>query len=132
MSDMTFYFGIGYLFRGKEMRLYGNESNEIVMKELGQRIQDIRIAMNLTQAQMADRSGVGLRTVARIENGEGVKVESVLNILRVLGILGNLNELIQEQVLAPTQIIDIGKKRKRVTATKKKREKSTWVWGDEK
>ncbi len=102
------------------------------MRELGKRIQDNRIAMNLTQAQMADRSGVALRTVARIENGESVKVESVLNILRVLGVLGNLNEMIQEQVLAPTEIIDIGKKRKRVTAAKKNQERSTWVWGDEK
>lgn len=114
------------------MVLYGNENNETIMRELGQRIKDNRIAMNLTQEEMADRSGVALRTVARIENGEGVKVESVLNILRVLGVLGNLNVLVQEQVLAPTEIVDIGKKRKRVTAARKKQEKSTWVWGDEK
>lgn len=114
------------------MKLDGNESNEIIMKELGQRMQDIRIAMNLTQAEMADRSGVALRTVARIENGESVKAESVLNILRVLGVLGNLDQLIQEQMIAPTEIIDIGKKRKRVTAAKKKQEKGTWMWGDEK
>lgn len=114
------------------MRLFGNENNETIMKELGQRIQDNRVTMNLTQAQMAERSGVALRTVARIENGESVKVESMLNILRVLGVLGNLNEMIQEQVLAPTEIIDIGKKRKRVTTAGKKQEKGTWVWGDEK
>lgn len=90
------------------------------MREMGQRIQDIRITMNLTQAQMADRSGVALRTVVRIENGESVKVESVLNILRVLGMLENLNNLIQEQVLASAEIVDIGKKRKRVTTAKKK------------
>lgn len=114
------------------MKLDGTESNEIIMKELGQRMQDIRIAMNLTQAEMADRSGVALRTVARIENGEGVNAESVLNILRVLGVLGNLDQLIQEQVLAPTELIDIGKKRKRVTTAKKKQEKGTWIWGDEK
>ena len=114
------------------MRLDGTESNESIMKELGQRMQDIRIAMNLTQAEMADRSGVALRTVARIENGESVKVESVLNILRVLGVLENLDQMIQDQQLAPTEIIDVGKKRKRVTAAKKKQEKGTWIWGDEK
>ncbi len=114
------------------MRIFGNENNQTIMRELGQRMQDTRIAMNLTQAQMAERSGVALRTVVRIESGESVKVESVLNILRVLGMLGNLNEMIQEQVLAPTELIDIGKKRKRVTAAKKEQEKSTWVWGDEK
>lgn len=39
------------------------------MRELGQRIQDNRIAMNLTQAQMAERSVIALRTVVRSENG---------------------------------------------------------------
>lgn len=114
------------------MRIFGNENNQTIMRELGQRIQDNRIAMNLTQAQMAERSGVALRTVVRIENGESVKVESVLNILRALGVLGNLNEMIQEQELKPTELIDIGKKRKRVTAARTAQEKRTWVWGDEK
>lgn len=41
------------------MTLYGNESNETIMKELGQRLQDIRIAMNLTQTEMAERLGAG-------------------------------------------------------------------------
>lgn len=99
------------------------------MKELGQRIQESRIAMNLTQAQMAERSGVALRTVARIEKGESVNVENVLNVLRVLG---NLNQLVQEQVLAPTELIDVGKKRRRASGKQKSQKRETWVWGDEK
>ncbi len=99
------------------------------MKELGQRIQESRIAMNLTQAQMAERSGVALRTVARIEKGESVNVENVLNVLRVLG---NLNQLVQEQVLAPTELIDVGKKRRRASGKQKSQKRETWVWGHEK
>lgn len=101
----------------------------MIMKELGQRIQESRIAMNLTQAQMAERSGVALRTVARIEKGESVNVENVLNVLRVLG---NLNQLVQEQVLAPTELIDVGKKRRRASGKQKSQKRETWVWGDEK
>lgn len=114
------------------MTLYGDESNQMIMKELGQRIQETRIAMNLTQAQMAEQSGVALRTVARIEKGESVNVENVLNILRVLGVLGNLNQLVQEQTLVPTEMIDAGKKRKRVSGKQRREKKKTWVWGDEK
>ncbi len=114
------------------MILYGDESNQMIMKELGQRIQETRIAMHLTQAQMAEQSGVALRTVARIEKGESVNFENVLNILRVLGVLGNLNQLVQEQVLAPTEMIDVGKKRRRVSGKQRKEEKKAWVWGDEK
>lgn len=114
------------------MILYGDENNQMIMKELGQRIQESRIAMNLTQAQMAEQSGVALRTVARIEKGESVNVENVLNVLRVLGVLGNLNQLLQEQVIAPTELIDVGKKRRRASGKQKSQKRETWVWGDEK
>lgn len=114
------------------MKLYGTENNEIIMKELGKRIQDIRISMNLKQSDMAEKSGVALRTIGRIENGESVKVESVLNVLRVLKVLPNLDLLLQEQVLMPTEIVDYGKKRKRVSSKETVEENKTWVWGDEK
>ncbi len=114
------------------MKLYGTENNETIMQELGKRIQDIRISMNMTQAEMAERSGVALRTIARIEKGESVKVENVLNVLRVLQALPNLELLLKEQVLAPTDMVDHRKKRKRAASGKKSREDEVWVWGDEK
>ncbi len=45
----------------------------------------------LTQAQLADRAGIGRATLARFERGEGgISLESLLRILRALGILENL------------------------------------------
>jgi transcriptional regulator with XRE-family HTH domain len=42
----------------------------------------------LTQAQLADRAGIGVATLARLEKGEGgASVENLLKILRGLGIL---------------------------------------------
>jgi transcriptional regulator with XRE-family HTH domain len=45
----------------------------------------------LTQAQLADRSGVGIATLARMERGEGgASIENLLKVLRALGILDNV------------------------------------------
>ena len=45
----------------------------------------------LTQAQLADRAGIGRATLARFEQGEGgISLESLLRVLRALGILENL------------------------------------------
>lgn len=45
----------------------------------------------LTQAQLADRAGIGLATLARFEQGDGgIGLESLLRILRALGVLENL------------------------------------------
>ena len=47
----------------------------------------------LTQAQLADRSGVSRDTVGRLEGGDGgVSVENMLRVLRALGILDSLPE----------------------------------------
>lgn len=45
----------------------------------------------LTQAQLADRSGVSRDTLARLEGGDGgVSVENLLRIVRGLGILDSI------------------------------------------
>lgn len=46
----------------------------------------------LTQAQLADRAGIARATLARFEQGNGgIGLESLLRILRALGILDNLS-----------------------------------------
>lgn len=45
----------------------------------------------LTQAQLADRSGVSRDTLVRLEGGDGgVSVENLLRILRALGVMDNV------------------------------------------
>ncbi len=114
------------------MRIYGTENNEIIMRELGIRIKDTRIGMFLTQKELADRAGISQRTVERIENGENVKIENILNIMRAMQFLQNLEILIPEQEMRPTELHDKGKKRVRVTSKRAvARVDYEWKWGDE-
>ena len=47
----------------------------------------------LTQAQLADRAGIGRATLARFEQGDGgISLETLLRILRGLGVLENLTK----------------------------------------
>ncbi len=47
----------------------------------------------LTQAQLADRSGVSRRTLIRLEHGDGgVSTENLMRVLRALGILDLLSK----------------------------------------
>jgi transcriptional regulator with XRE-family HTH domain len=46
----------------------------------------------LTRAQLAERAGIGLSTLQRLENGDGgVGTEVLLRVLRSLGILGSFS-----------------------------------------
>jgi len=114
------------------MRLYGTENNQTILMELGRRIQDTRIAASLTQKELAERAGISLSTLVRLESGESVRFEYVLNTLRALNLLSNIDLLVQEQEMRPSDLLDYGKKRKRVrVAPKENPFRKPWKWGDE-
>ena len=127
MTELTFNI------KGDAMRIYGMENNDTIMKELGQRLKDTRIAIPLTQQELADRAGISLRTVIRIEKGESVRIDYILSVLRAMDLLKNLEIVIPEQIISPVQLHDYGKKRKRATSSRKKQKvENEWKWGDEK
>ena len=114
------------------MKLTGVETNEIILKEIGQRIKDIRISMSLTQEELALKAGVSIRTVVRLEAGDNIKLESFFNILRVLNCIQNVELLMPEQQITPEMIFNKEQKRQRASSKQKKENKSSWKWGDEK
>jgi transcriptional regulator with XRE-family HTH domain len=49
----------------------------------------------LTQSQLADRAGIGARTLRRLEDGDGgVSLETLLRVLRALGVLDQLTRAV--------------------------------------
>ena len=61
------------------------------LRELADDVAAWRKLRGLTQAQLADRSGVSRDTIARLEGGDGgVSIENLLRALRALGILDDL------------------------------------------
>lgn len=115
------------------MKLFGTENNQTILIELGRRIQDTRIAAALTQKELAERAGISHSTLVRLESGESVRFEHVLNTLRALALLANVDLLIPEQGIMPSDLIDYGKKRKRVrSSSQEEMDHDSWKWGDEK
>lgn len=127
MKNHTLIYNSGVNY----MNLSGNENNTIILLELGKRIKNMRISMDLKQAELAEKSGVSLKTLSRIESGENVSIENFLNALRALDLIQNLNLLIPDQEFIPTELIKSKNQRKRVSRKKKETEARRWKWGDE-
>lgn len=53
--------------------LYEQSNNDIVV-ELGRRFRDYRIALRMTQKEIARQSGVSVMTIVRFERGEGATI----------------------------------------------------------
>jgi transcriptional regulator with XRE-family HTH domain len=51
-----------------------------VLRDLGRRVQDRRIATGLTQGQLAKRAGVSRDTLTRLEAGENIGVEPLVRL----------------------------------------------------
>jgi len=113
------------------MKITGHENTPLIMKELGQRIKDTRIAASLTREELALKSGASLSTVVRAENGSNVGFDQMINIIRALGSLSNIDLLLAEYKPSPVDIANGKKKRQRASAAKTPKG-VTWKWGDEK
>ncbi len=78
------------------MKITENENEQAILKEIGARIKQCRISLDITQAELADKCGVSDRTVFRIENGEDSKFSNYIKILTELRLKQNIDILIPE------------------------------------
>lgn len=108
-------------------------TDEAVLKLIGARLAGLRLAHNLTQQQLAEQAGLGLRTVQRLELGvAATQLSGFVRVCRALGLVEHLETLIPEPAVSPMAQLKIqGRKRRRATA--RKAEPGTpkpWTWGD--
>ena len=115
------------------MKLTARSSNEEVLQVLGKRIRETRIAMDMTQGEAAKKAGVTAKTISRIENGEDLAVSTMLNVLRALGLVQNIDALIPEPTARPSILMENDKEKQRVRKKTSQNDSSRqWKWGDEK
>ena len=113
------------------MKILGNESEQVVLKELGTRIKQYRISQGITQAELADKCGISSSTEVRIENGIDSKFSNYIKILNALGILQNMDILIPEMQPDFKALFEKKPARQRVKSNNTK-PKSNWVWEEDK
>jgi putative transcriptional regulator len=98
---------------------------------LCKRLARIRLSRNITQRKLAEEAGVSLRTIGRLEKGEGVSLETFIRVMTALGIQQNLEALLPDPRVRPIERIDIGgAERKRARPRPPGEGSSTWSWGD--
>ena len=90
-------------------------SDPAILKKLGKRLKDYRISQRFKQQELAEESGVGISTIAKIEKGQSVSFSLLISVMRTLGLLDNLELLVPEQRISPFELLKLkGKQVKRV------------------
>ncbi|MBJ7348276.1 MAG: helix-turn-helix domain-containing protein [Thermoleophilaceae bacterium] len=115
------------------MRIEADNTDSAILAELGRRLARARLDRNLSQQHLAHEAGVSKDTVERMEAGGATRLPSLIRVLRVLGLLDQLNVLVPEPLPSPLEQVKLhGKQRQRARRSNTDQErKKTWVWGDE-
>lgn len=107
-------------------------SSDQIETALCRQLERIRLSRNMTQKQLADQAGVSLRTIGRMEKGEGVSLDTLIRVLMALRIQHNLAALLPDPSVRPIDRVNLkGTERKRARHAKVGKERKTWTWGDE-
>lgn len=76
-------------------------NNNGVAKQLGEKIKEFRLELNMTQKELSKASGVSLFTVQSVEKGNNTSLEKFVQILRALRRLDVLEPFFAPKPISP-------------------------------
>lgn len=99
------------------------------VKALGEKVKLYRIMREMSQQELADKTGISVRSISRLEQGESVQINSLFTILIALDLGDNIELLVPDQTKRPVLYLEkSGNMPKRV---RKRKAEKVFKWGDE-
>lgn len=89
-----------------------------IQKRIGEALREHRLRLNLPQKVVAERSGLSLTSVKRLENGDGATLGSFIQVCRILNLDGWIGEIDPKDEVSP---IAYAEALKRTEAKKRRR-----------
>ena len=104
-------------------------TDRAIVTHICMQLRQLRMYQNITQEQLAERSGLGRATISRIEKGQAVSLLTLVQILRALNELDLLDAFRQvSPEISPLQLLKEQKPRYRASGKRNSddREPSEW------
>ena len=90
-----------------------------IVNEICNGIKQMRLSKNISQQELANRSGLNRVTISRMESGRAVSLLTLVQTLRALEELEILNTFTFKQEISPLKLFDIQEKYRRKASPKK-------------
>ena len=96
-------------------------TTEQIMQELGDRFRRQRLGQNLLQEEVAQRAGVSVSAIKRLEAGDNVRMLTLLNVAKSLSVLRDLERtFVWRPAMTIADLERMDKSGRRVRASKKR------------
>lgn len=104
-------------------------SDRAILREIGHRLKRRRLAKNLSQQKLAELSGLNRTTIGEVERGAPFGVLTLVQILRALKALEELDSFLPDQGISPLQLAKMkGKERRRASPQTTKSKEGEFDW----
>lgn len=94
-------------------------SDKSLMETIGNFIKSHRINQNKTQDQVATDAGISRSTLSLLERGEKVRIDSLIQVLRVLGLLYIMDVFRIQDQISPIEYAKIVQRQRKKASPKK-------------
>ena len=85
-----------------------------IQADLGRRVRQLRLSRNMDQRTAAEKAGISLRALSKLENGHGSTLETFLRTLRALDYVKGIELLAPEPAISPLALLSKSKPPQRV------------------
>ena len=94
-------------------------SDKSLMETIGRFIQSHRLNQNKSQNQVATAAGISRSTLSLLERGKKVRIDSFIQVLRVLDLLYVMDVFKVEDQISPIEYAKLKKKKRKHASPKK-------------
>ena len=101
---------------------YYIQTDKELIARIGSKLKEIRIDKNVSQTELAERTGMHRNSIISIERGSSFSTESLIKILRALEALDKIAFFFskKEHKLSPIEVFEREKKAKKRASKKRK------------
>ncbi|MDP5052153.1 MAG: helix-turn-helix domain-containing protein [Congregibacter sp.] len=109
---------------------FSTAPSDAIIEALCQRLDDIRLSRNISQADLANEAGVSRSTMTRLADGQTISLDSFVRVMMALKLTDHLAALLPDPGIRPVERVQLsGTERQR--ASRKTHQSSEWTWGDD-
>ena len=91
-------------------------NTEQALIEIGERVRRQRLNRNISQKELAEKAGMGLNSIARLEDGKGSTLANLVRVLNAMDVLQGLEAFLPIPEISPIQLAKLqGKVRRKAS-----------------